>query len=141
MSSICYSWVNPVGTFARQKSFWHVPFLMRFMHGVRSNFLHGLPVELRTAGSIAVCQTLSKFPPRVAGKGRERVGSGSARLLYYRPTLACHANLVLWHLENKLIQHWSMHVFPNMIKGTVCVRGPVPGHLRTNPAPHAPSTD
>ncbi len=29
------------------------------IHGVRSNFLHGLPVELRTAGYIAVCQTLS----------------------------------------------------------------------------------
>ncbi len=29
------------------------------IHGVLSNFLHGLPVELRTAGSIAVCQTLS----------------------------------------------------------------------------------
>ncbi len=29
------------------------------IHGVRSNFLHGLPVELRTVGYIAVCQTLS----------------------------------------------------------------------------------
>ncbi len=31
------------------------------IHGVRSNFLHGLPVELRTVGV--------SFPPRVAGKG------------------------------------------------------------------------
>ncbi len=29
------------------------------IHGMQSNFLHGLPVELRTAGYIAVCQTLS----------------------------------------------------------------------------------
>ncbi len=41
------------------------------IHGVPSNFLHGLPVELRTAGYIAVCQT--PFSPRVAGKGKQRV--------------------------------------------------------------------
>ncbi len=29
------------------------------IHGVRFNFLHGLPVEPRTAGYIGVCQTLS----------------------------------------------------------------------------------
>ncbi len=29
------------------------------IHGARSNFLHGLPVKLRTVGYIAVCQTLS----------------------------------------------------------------------------------
>ncbi len=37
------------------------------IHGVRSNFLHGLPMELRTAGYIAVCQTLSS---PLAGKGK-----------------------------------------------------------------------
>ncbi len=29
------------------------------IHRVRSNFFHSLPVELRTAGSVAVSQTLS----------------------------------------------------------------------------------
>ncbi len=40
------------------------------IHGMLSNFLHGLPVELRTVGYIGVCQTLSS-----RGKG-----SGYARL-------------------------------------------------------------
>ncbi len=36
------------------------------IHGVRSNFLHDLPVELRTV--ILLCAR--PFPPRVAGKGK-----------------------------------------------------------------------
>ncbi len=43
-----------VVTSLAQKSFWHMP-IFDEIHGVWSNFLHGLPVELRTA----VCQTLS----------------------------------------------------------------------------------
>ncbi len=62
--------VNPQITFART-----IIILARAIfdeiHGVRSNFLHGLPVELRTVGYIGVCQTLSS-----RGKG-----SGYARLL------------------------------------------------------------
>ncbi len=41
------------------------------IHGVRSNFLHGLPVELRTVGYIGVCQTLSS---RGKGSGYARLG-------------------------------------------------------------------
>ncbi len=37
------------------------------IHGVRSNFLHGLTLELKTTGYLLCART---FPPSVAGKGR-----------------------------------------------------------------------
>ncbi len=71
VSSICYSSeVSPqisVVTFARTKIIL-ARAIFDEIHGVRSNFLHVLPVELRTAGYIAVCQTLSSLSC-VAGKG------------------------------------------------------------------------
>ncbi len=50
--------VTPQITFARTKIIFPRA-IFDEIHGVRSNFLHGLPVELRTVGYIAVCQTLS----------------------------------------------------------------------------------
>ncbi len=55
------------------------------IRGVRSNFLHGLPVELRTVGYIGVCQTLSS-----GGKG-----SGYARL----------------HCKNRYVMRDACHIF------------------------------
>ncbi len=68
VSSIC-SEVSPqisVVTFAAQKSFWHVPFLMRFMEcGLISS-----TVFLWSSELLAILLCARPFPPRVAGKGK-----------------------------------------------------------------------
>ncbi len=80
-----------------QKSFWHVPFLMRFdIHGVWSNFLHGLPVELSAVQCMQWLYCCVRVPDLPAQRVKGVKGSGSARL-------HVHVHMAAMHILSRVI--------------------------------------